>query len=54
MPILPAASYISGPLHQRSITTASTLHLTGRGGGVVLLGGVMRVAGGGGQGREVR
>ena len=43
MPILLAASYISGPLHQRSITTASTLdtpsHLAGRplqagGGGV--------------------
>ena len=26
MPIPPAASYISGPLHQQPITTASTLH----------------------------
>ena len=44
MLIQPAASYISGPLHQRSFTTASTLPVVVVGGlHVVVVGGSERV-----------
>ena len=52
MPIPPAASYISGPLHLRSISTASTLSISAEAAAAAAVAAV--VHGGGGDGGGVR